>query len=236
MIKSLTSLLLRATGRKTVLDAEIPSGLLATFMIARGGELLRGVLRTRRPVLLGPGVRLRGGRRIKFGRFVSIGPDCSIDGYGSAGTRLADGSRLGRGCVVTVTSHLSRLGKGFSLGANSGLGDYCHVGASGGITVGRDVIMGPFVSLHSQEHVFKDVDVPIRLQGTTEQGILIEDNCWIGARVTVLDGTVIGSGTVVAAGAVVKGVFPPMSVIGGVPARVLKGRTRASIEDRDMHA
>ncbi len=236
MIKSLTSLLLRATGRKTVLDAEIPSGLLATFMLARGGELLRGVLRTRRPVLLGPGVRLRGRGRIKFGRFVSIGPECTIDGYGSTGTSLGDGSRLGRGCVVTVTSHLSRLGRGFSLGPNSGLGDYCHIGASGGIAIGRGRHRGTVRVAALQEHVFKDVDTPIRLQGTTEQGIVIEDNCWIGARVTILDGTVIGSGSVVAAGAVVKGVFPPMSVLGGVPARVLKGRARASLEDRDMDA
>ncbi|WP_367649985.1 acyltransferase [Nocardioides sp. zg-1230] len=224
MIQRITSVLLRLTGRKTVLDSQIPSGLLATFMLARGGELLRGVLRTRRLVLLGPGVRLRGRGRITFGRFISIGPECAIDGYGSAGTRLADGSRLGRGCVVTVTSHLSRLGKGFSLGANSGLGDYCHIGASGGITVGRDVIMGPFVSLHSQEHNFDRLDTPIRHQGTTEVGIAIEDDVWVGARVTILDGTKIGQGSVVAAGAVVKGVFPPNSVIAGIPARVIRSR------------
>ncbi|NPC41218.1 acyltransferase [Nocardioides sp. zg-1230] len=175
-------------------------------------------------MLLGPGVRLRGRGRITFGRFISIGPECAIDGYGSAGTRLADGSRLGRGCVVTVTSHLSRLGKGFSLGANSGLGDYCHIGASGGITVGRDVIMGPFVSLHSQEHNFDRLDTPIRHQGTTEVGIAIEDDVWVGARVTILDGTKIGQGSVVAAGAVVKGVFPPNSVIAGIPARVIRSR------------
>lgn len=223
-MRELVSKLLAATGRSTVLDPDMPHALLGGTMISRGVQLVRGFMRTGRPVLLASGVRFRGRRRIRLGRFVSLGSGCDIDGYGTRGTVFADGSRLGRGCVVTVTSHLSRLGVGFSLGENSGMGDYCHMGASGGIWIGSDVIMGPFVSMHSQEHVFTDSDRPIRLQGTTERGIRVGDNCWIGARVTVLDGTDIGSGCVVAAGAVVKGVFPADSIIAGVPAKVIRAR------------
>ena len=116
------------------------------------------------------------------------------------------------------------MGTGFFLGARSGLGDYCHVGASGGVILGDDVIAGPFVSFHSQEHVHDRTDIPIRNQGTTERGIRIGDDVWIGARATFLDGTEVGSSSIVAAGAVVKGSFPPGSIIGGVRRRLLRSR------------
>ncbi len=45
-------------------------------------------------------------------------------------------------------------------------------------------------------------------------------NCWIGAKVTILDGTIIGDNSVVAAGAVVRGQFPDNCVIGGIPAKI----------------
>ena len=64
----------------------------------------------------------------------------------------------------------------------------------------------------------------IRLQGVKRTGIKIGKNCWIGAKVTILDGVTIGDGCIVAAGAVVNSSFPDNSVIGGVPARLLKQR------------
>jgi acetyltransferase-like isoleucine patch superfamily enzyme len=72
--------------------------------------------------------------------------------------------------------------------------------------------------------VFSRTDIPIKDQGTTEAGITIGNDVWLGAKVTILDGTVIGDGCIVAAGAVVKGEFPPRSIIAGVPARVVKTR------------
>lgn len=66
--------------------------------------------------------------------------------------------------------------------------------------------------------------MPIRQQGVYGKGIKIGKNCWIGAKATFLDGTVIGNGCVVAAGAVVKGNFPDNSIIGGVPAKIIKMR------------
>lgn len=60
------------------------------------------------------------------------------------------------------------------------------------------------------------------------QSVDVGAGCWIGARVTILGGTKIGVGSIVAAGSVVRGEFPAWSVIGGVPARVLKIRTPAA--------
>jgi acetyltransferase-like isoleucine patch superfamily enzyme len=214
--------LLGAMGREYLVAPDLPASYLMTVTIGRATELARGIVRTRRRVFFGRGVRIRGGAGIHWGEFASVGDMVKLDGYAREGVHLGAGSALGRGCVVTCTSHASRYGTGFRLGLRSGLGDYCHVGASGGVVIGDDVIAGPFVSFHSQEHVFNDLRRPIREQGTTEEGIQIANNCWLGARVTVLDGTRIGSGSVVAAGAVVKGNFPERSLIGGVPARILR--------------
>lgn len=65
----------------------------------------------------------------------------------------------------------------------------------------------------------------MRLQGVNRKEIMIGNDCWIGAKATILDGVVIGDGCVVAAGALVpRGVYPSYSIIGGVPARVIKKR------------
>ncbi|MGE0842274.1 acyltransferase [Pseudonocardia sp.] len=110
------------------------------------------------------------------------------------------------------------------MGEYSGIGDHAHIGCSGGVFLGANVIAGPYVTFHSQEHVADDLSEPIRLQGTVESPIRIEDNVWIGARVTFLAGSRVGSGSIVAAGSVVRGVFPSNCVVGGVPAKILKYR------------
>src|SRR5690606_5451072 len=101
-------------------------------------------------------------------------------------------------------------------------GDYAHIGATGGVEIGNDVIMGSYISFHSENHNFTDVSKLIREQGVNSVGIKLGNNIWVGAKVTFLDGVVIGDNCVVAAGALVKGEFPANCVIGGVPAKILK--------------
>ena len=78
--------------------------------------------------------------------------------------------------------------------------------------------------MHSENHNFEDINKPIRLQGVNHKGIKIGNNCWIGAKATILDGAEIGDGCVIAAGAVVRGKFPNNVVIAGVPAKIVKRR------------
>jgi acetyltransferase-like isoleucine patch superfamily enzyme len=63
---------------------------------------------------------------------------------------------------------------------------------------------------------------PIIEQGITAQGIVIEDDVWLGSSAIILDGVRVGKGAVVAAGAVVGKDVPPHTVVAGVPAKVIK--------------
>lgn len=212
-----------ALGRNPVSpDPELPASWLPRTMAEAIPEVFRGFARVRRPVFLGARVRIRAAGRIKWGRGCRIGRGSSVDGYASEGVVLGPGSRIGDYSTITCTSHVTRVGKGVSIGARTGFGDYCHFGSSGGITIGDDVLGGSYVSFHSQDHVFSDPHILIANQGVTERGIIIGDNCWIGAKATFLDGAKVGSHSVVAAGSVVKGDFPDHSLIGGVPARLLR--------------
>jgi acetyltransferase-like isoleucine patch superfamily enzyme len=74
-------------------------------------------------------------------------------------------------------------------------------------------------------HDFSRTDIPIIQQPSLSRGgIFIEDNCWFGAGVIILDGTKIGSDSIFAAGAIVNSDIPPFSIVVGMPARVLRSR------------
>jgi len=219
----LTTLLARA-GKDYVPDADVPAGLVASTVRTRVFWLARGVVRFRKAVFVGPGVKLRGKRGISIGAGATLERGASIDGYARRGVSIGERTRIGAHTVVSSTSHLSRYGEGFAIGHDSGIGEYGYVGAAGGVFIGNNVIMGQFVSFHSQEHDFSDVERPIRQQGSREESIEVGDDCWVGARVTFLAGARVPEGCVVAAGAVVRGAFEPYSVIAGVPARVVRDR------------
>lgn len=214
--------MLRSTGRAYEISGDIPSSWIWGELAGRAVQLARGVIRLRSTVFLGRGVRLRGARSLHLASGVSIGDRSVIDARGTRGVVMRRGSRLGRNGIVTTTSHLSLLGVGLELGENSGVGDFFHIGCSGGVVIGSDVIIGPYLTVHSQEHNYADPSVPIRTQGTTQQEVVVGDDCWLGARVTLLAGTTLGPRTIVAAGAVVRGNHPGNEVLGGVPAKRIR--------------
>ena len=110
-----------------------------------------------------------------------------------------------------------------SLGDNSGIGLNAKIPS--GVTIGNDVMMGPDCMMFTANHKTDDVTVPMRTQGFTPiDPIVIEDDVWIGARVTIMKGVHIGKGSVIAAGAVVTHDVEPYSVVGGVPAKLIRKR------------
>jgi acetyltransferase-like isoleucine patch superfamily enzyme len=214
--------MLAATGRGYQIDPTIPAGYLIGEMVLRGRQLVRGYLRRIPGAFVGRNVRIRGHKGLSIATGVSIGDNSFIDARGTTGLIIGSGSRLGRFGVITTTSHLSRLGVGVRIGKNSGVGDFYQLGASGGLTIGDDVIIGPGFYVHSQEHEYSDATRPIREQGTRQAAVTVGDNCWIGSRVTLLAGTTLGPRTIVAAGSVVRGEHPGGVILAGTPARVVK--------------
>jgi acetyltransferase-like isoleucine patch superfamily enzyme len=213
------------------LDPDVPLSGLLNFSLRRGAALLRCLLRgvvfslnPRKLVFLGPGVVLRNRRMIRFGHSVTLGRGVVIDGLSKHGVELGDNVKVGSYSIIEATSVITHIGEGCRMGARSAIGEHSYIGAVGGVWIGEDVIMGQRVGFHSEDHVFQRTDVPIREQGVTRKGITIENDCWIGANVTFLDGAHVGQGCVIGAGAVVKGEIPPFSVAVGVPARVIKSR------------
>lgn len=92
------------------------------------------------------------------------------------------------------------------------------------IEVGGSCIVADWVYICDFDHVTSDIHLPIKDQGLTKTPVRIGEDVWIGAKATVLRGTNVGHGSVIAAHAVVREDVPPMSIVGGVPARILKNR------------
>jgi len=111
---------------------------------------------------------------------------------------------------------------GIRIGQNCLISEFNVLRGQGGITIGDSVYTGPLVQILAVDHVFTDPERPIIAQGITAQGIVIDDNTWIGAGAIILDGVHIGKGSVVAAGAVVTQSIPAHSVVGGIPAKIIK--------------
>ena len=213
--------LLKLTGKSINMDSRIPQSYVLGEIILRGVWLLRGLIRTRRRIFVGPGVNLRGNQFI-WGRFCTVERYASINSYAVEGVSIGSRTKIGAYTVISATNSLLALGKGVKIGDDCGIGQFSFIGATGGVTVGNNVIMGQYVSFHASNHVFNDAQLDIREQGIIAKGIEIEDNVWVGTKATFLDGTKVGHGSVVAAGAVVSGEFPPRSIIGGVPAKVIR--------------
>ncbi|KIX20493.1 hypothetical protein SY27_11285 [Flavobacterium sp. 316] len=222
MIRNLFQKLLNKAGKNYTIDPNIPQSLLVNSLFARLILLLRGYVFFQRRIFLGIGCTISNKKNIVIGQNVTIDKRCDIDGYAQNKLIFGNNVKIGAYSLITCTSHFSKYGKGISIGNNSACGRFTEFGAAGGIQIGNDVIMGSYISFHSENHLFSDPSKLIREQGVSSIGIKIGNNVWIGAKATFLDGSFVGNNCVVAAGAVVTSVFPDNVVIGGIPAKILK--------------
>ena len=218
----------RARGRSYSLDQTIPVRSVLALSFQHASGLLRGIFRLvalpPMMVFVGRKVVLRNRHLISIGNGCSLGDYVALNGLSRRGITLGKGVSLGPHTIIEATGVVSNMGEGCKIGDNSGFGAFSFIGAAGGVEIGSDVIGGQYVSFHSENHHFDNIEAPIRHQGVSRKGIVIGDNCWIGAKATFLDGARVGSGSVIAAGAVVKGEIPPRSIAAGVPARVIANR------------
>lgn len=155
-------------------------------------------------------------RTLVSGRFKFLGPDVWFDPNGT----------------YTYES--------ISVGAHSNLGLRPILMASrSAITIGAYVMFGPEVTIRGGNHCIdvlgkRMIEVTDQeKQASDDQGVVIEDDVWVGTRAIILHGVTIGRGSVIAAGAVASRSVAPYTIVGGVPAREI-GR-RFSIDEILQH-
>ncbi|GAB6062341.1 hypothetical protein JCM30394_10700 [Deferrisoma palaeochoriense] len=131
------------------------------------------------------------------------------------GGRIALGPR----CVVREGARLETFGGDIRLGAHCSVNPYAVLYGHGGLTIGDGVRIAAHVVIVPANHVFDDPETPIFRQPVRAEGIVIEDDVWVGAGARILDGVRVGRGAVIGAGAVVSKDVAPFTVNVGVPAR-----------------
>jgi acetyltransferase-like isoleucine patch superfamily enzyme len=217
-----------------ILDKNIRFISIAAILFERLVMLLRGLAiapflgNFSTPLFLGRRVRIKSKRMLSIGKGCTLADDVVIDCLSKNGIKIGDNVSIPNHTYIRCTGVISNLGEGLLIGNGSGLGHYNFINAQGGVYIGENVIVGPFVKILAENHVFSDPTLPIKLQGVSRKGITIKDNVWIGASSTILDGVTIESGAVVAAGALVNRDVQANAVVAGVPARVIKIRESSS--------
>ncbi len=111
------------------------------------------------------------------------------------------------------------------IGQFSQIGPFTVILGGVGVCIGDNVMIGPHGCIAAGTHDHKQIDRPMRFAGDLSKGpIVVEDNVWIGANVTLTDGVRIGRDAVIGANSVVTKDVAPYDIVGGVPARVIGNR------------
>ncbi len=111
------------------------------------------------------------------------------------------------------------IGDNFTLNSNSQLG-----ASFGKIIIGNDCAIAPNCLLRASNHRFDNPDIPFRKQGHTYGEIILEDDIWIASNCVITADTVVGRSSIIGAGSIVTKNIEPYSIVGGVPAKLIRKR------------
>ena len=166
-------------------------------------------------------VRLRFASNIRLGKRSYLDHSVYIHACPN-GVVIGDDTLVMHGSILHVYNFRGMPQSGIRIGSNSLIGEYNVIRGQGGVTIGDRVYTSPMVQIVAVNHVFDDPDRPFIEQGITAEGIVIEDDVWIGSGAVITDGVHIGQGAVVAGGAVVTSDVDPHTIVGGLPARAIR--------------
>jgi acetyltransferase-like isoleucine patch superfamily enzyme len=158
-------------------------------------------------------------------KHISIGSDSIVSSRAYFHCDKGNSIELGKGCEIHSYARI------MTYYGNIQLGNYCSVNpfsilyGHGDLIIGSMVRIAAHVVIVSGDHGIEDTAVPIMSQPIAPKKITIEDDVWIGTGAKILGGVTIHSGSVIAAGAVVTKDVPSMTVVAGVPARIIRFRS-----------
>lgn len=178
------------------------------------------------------GVEFLGASNIELGSGVHLFKGVRIDALGDQNNKitLEEGVSIERNVDIGALDNTQiHIDKGTFIGVGA-----CIAGP-GNVKIGKRCLIAAHSGIFANNHTYADPLKYIADQGVTCKGITIEDDCWLGHAVTVIDGVTIGKGSVIGAGAVVTKDIPPYSIAVGTPARVIKTRLpQESINPTDL--
>lgn len=159
-----------------------------------------------------------------------------IQGYFIRPHELAglDCLEIGRGTVIAcgaiITPIKNRNEQFFNpkiiIGDNCCLGEHVHITAIKNVTIKDNVLTGRYVYISDNAHgetTFAECQIPpVKRKLYTKGGVVIEKNVWIGERVCILSGVHIGEGAIIAANSIVTHDVPEYTLVGGIPAKIIK--------------
>lgn len=167
------------------------------------------------------GVRLRYASNIRLGHGAYIDEKAYLHACPS-GITIGARTIVMHGAVLHTYNFRNLPHAFITIGEDSLIGEYSVIRGQGGVTIGNRVYTSPFTQILAVNHVFDDPDQPFIHQGITAEGIVIEDDVWIGAGAIITDGVTIGKGSVIAAGSVVTKDVQPHTLVAGTPARLIR--------------
>ena len=195
-------------------------GALGYFI--RGKVFPRLLGQVGKGLVIGRNVCFRHPNRIRLGNEVVIDDNCVLDAKGDSeeGITIGDGAIIGRNTIVSCKGGSIEIGDNTNISAN------CMLISETRLSIGSNVLIaGMCYVIAGGNHGIERTDIPIIAQPMVSKGgVRIEDNCWLGANVTVLDGVTIGRDSVIGAGSVVRRDIPEFTVAVGSPATVVKKR------------
>jgi acetyltransferase-like isoleucine patch superfamily enzyme len=131
---------------------------------------------------------------------------------------------IGDRTLISSFAILRTYGGTIKIGSDCFINSFTAIYGHGNLTIGDGCLIGPQVTIIPVNYGFKDRNIPFRVQTPSLKGITIEDDVWIGAGVTILDGCTVGKGSVIGAGSVLTKSVEPYSIVAGVPAKKIEMR------------